>query len=168
METKNTNDVELIKGSIEWLKERDSILADWEQAKTILETAKADEMMLRKKFVDFSFDHTKTSGTERIELANGYEAKAVKKETYHLVSYKEGLPVADAVDEILAAIEKADKEAGKFIANRLVKWTPELVVSEYKKVSEEYPKIKTIIDKVIETRQGAPTLEIVPPKGTKI
>lgn len=158
----------LIKGTPEWFAERDRILAAWEASKLTLEKAKEDEMNLRKEFVKFAFDNEKLSGTERIELNNGYQAKAVKKLNFKFVSHDENVKVVDAVDKSLTQIEQLGGEA-PFIADRLVKWTADLSIGEYNKLTESETgrKIKAIIDNVIETTEGAPTLEIVPPKGSK-
>lgn len=150
-------------GSPQWVIERDRRLAAWEQSKIDLETAKAREMELRKEFVDFSFDPNKKEGTERIDLNNGYQAKAVKKLNYTFKSDREGVEVADAVDLALQRLEAVGPE-GKFIASRLVKWTPSLSLSEYRDLA---PQFKAVIDPVIETKEGAPSLEIVAPKGKK-
>ncbi|URA06966.1 hypothetical protein Pfeifenkraut_BL30069 [Xanthomonas phage Pfeifenkraut] len=159
---------ELIKGTPEWFAERDRILAAWEASKLTLEKAKEDEMNLRKEFVKFAFDNEKLSGTERVELNNGYQAKAVKKLNFKFVSRDENVKVVDAVDKSLTEIEALGGEA-PFIADRLVKWSADLSVGEYNKLTESETgrKIKAIIDNVIETTEGAPTLEIVPPKGSK-
>ncbi|AMW36152.1 hypothetical protein [Xanthomonas phage XAJ2] len=154
---------EMIAGSEEWIAERDRILALWEASKLQLEKAKADEMDYRKQFVAFAFNPDKKEGTERIELANGYEAKSVKKLNYGLKSYDPNLPVDEAVDAMLTELESASEE-GVFIAKRLIKWTPELSKSEYNKLPVN---LKAIADKVVETKEGAPTLEIIEPKGSK-
>lgn len=163
-----TPPAELIKGTPEWFAERDRILAAWEASKLTLEKAKEDEMNLRKEFVKFAFDNEKLSGTERVELNNGYQAKAVKKLNFKFVSRDENVKVVDAVDKSLTEIEALGGEA-PFIADRLVKWSADLSVGEYNKLTESEigRKIKAIIDNVIETTEGAPTLEIVPPKGSK-
>ena len=164
METGNWQGKQEIEhGSKEWIAERDRILMAWETSKTVLEKAKADEMSLRKQFVQFSFNPDKKEGTERIELGNGYEAKTVKKLSYKLVSTNEGVPVHEAVNKMLDQLEEASEE-GAFIAKRLVKWTCELAKSEYTKLE---PDLKKIADTVIETVEGAPTLEIIAPKGSK-
>lgn len=98
----------------------------------------------------------KKSGTERIELANGYEAKAVKKVNYNLNQ--------DLVNDCLDAIENIGGAEGKIIAERLVKWKADLSMTEYKLLD---PKYKVLIDKAITTTDGAPSLEIVAPKNTK-
>jgi hypothetical protein len=160
---------ELVKGSPEWLAERDRILAAWEKAKVDLEKAKADEMDRRKEFVKFAFDNEKLSGTERIPLSNGYEAKAVKKLNFKFVSDVEGVEALDALDAALTEIENVGPE-GKFVAERLVRWSADLSLTEYKlleKGGEFGVKVKSIIDRVIETTEGAPTLEIIPPKDKR-
>jgi hypothetical protein len=145
----------------EFIAERDRLLALHETAKQELEAAKEKEMILRKKCVDFAFDQDKKSGTENIALANGYKAKAVKKLTYGFVQNDEGLVDKDAIEKALVKIEQ-DGTAGKMIAERLIKWTPSLSLTEYKQLT---PAHKQAIDEVIVTKEGAPTLTIVPPKA---
>lgn len=143
---------------------RDHLLALWEQSKAALEAAKAAEMEQRKAVVAFAFDPEKKSGTERVELANGYELKAVKKINYGFVKTPDGKGVdKNKIDEALAKIE-AEGPVGELIAQRLIKWDPSLSLTEYKQLSEAH---KAVIDTVIVTTDGAPSLEIVPPKGAK-
>ena len=146
-----------------WIVMRDAKLAAWEASKKAIEDAKAEEMRLRKEFVDFAFDPGKREGTERIELHNGYEAKAVKKLNYGFRPLREGQSINDAVDEALSELEKSGPQ-GKFVADRLVKWTAALSLTEYRELSPEH---KAIFDKVVETKDAAPTLEIVAPKGKR-
>jgi len=145
----------------EYEVERDAMLLQWDNAKKALEQAKELEMQLRKAVVDFAFDPNKQSGTERVELGNGYEAKAVKKLNYGFVKTEEGKLDKNAIEKALAKIEK-DGVVGELIAERLVKWTPDLSMTEYKLLSDKH---KAIIDSVIVTTEGAPTLEIIAPKN---
>lgn len=163
----NTPPQELIKGTPEWLAKRDEILSAWESSKKALEVAKENEAELRKQFVKFAFDNAKLSGTERVALNNGYEAKAVKKLNYKFVA-NEGETVVDTLDHVLTRIEALNPEA-KFIAERLVKWSADLSLTEYNKLGESDTgrQVKTMIDTVIETTEGMPTLEIIPPKAPK-
>lgn len=146
----------------EFVAKRDSILKAWEASKLALEVAKETEMKLRKEAVNFAFDQTKESGTERIELGGGWQAKAVKKVNYGWVKNGEKVD-KHKIDDVLDMIEKT-VENGGLIAERLVKWTPDLSLTEYKLLPEA---AKALIDTVIITSDGAPTLEIIPPKGTK-
>lgn len=142
---------------------RDRLLVLWDESKKKLETAKEDEMTLRKAFVDFASDETKTSGTENIELGNGYQAKAGKKENYGFIKSAEGKIDKRAIDKALDEIEST-VENGAVFAERLINWTPSLSLTEYKQIPAS---AKAIIDKVIVVTSGAPTLEIKAPKGTK-
>jgi len=135
---------------------RDKLLEQWEQSKVALELAKDFEMSHRKAIVLFAFDPEKNSGTENVELANGYKLKSVKKLNYNV----DQANVNAALDKIEAFGEK-----GKVIAERLIKWKADLSLSEYKTLSEEY---KAIIDEVITISEGSPTLEIVKPKDKKV
>lgn len=156
-----------LNGDVRKLPEADrdfyfkQVLLQWETAKQELEAAKAREMDLRKQCVAIGFDPDKKSGTERVELGGGYEAKAVKKINYGFVKNPEGKTDKRAIDAALSKIE-ADGEVGMMIAERLIKWTPDLSLTEYKQLPAKY---KPIIDAVIVTSDGAPTLEIIPPKG---
>ena len=148
----------------EFIAERDRLLLSWEESKKALEVAKEKEMEQRKAVVAFAFDPNKESGTERIELGNGYQAKAVKKINYGFVKDAEGKLNKRAIDKALERIEKIGGPVGELIAERLVKWTPDLSLTEYKQLDEKYKKI---IDEVIVTSEGAPTLEIIAPKAPK-
>jgi len=142
-------------------KVRDQLLVHWREAKEALEKAKEAEMFLRKRVVDFAFDPNKQSGTENVDLGNGYKLKAVKKLNYGFIKNDENKLDKAAIDKALAKIEK-DGAVGELIAERLVKWTPDLSLSEYKLLSDKH---KAIIDSVIVTTEGSPTLEIVEPKN---
>ena len=148
----------------EFVAERDRLLLAWEESKKALEVAKEKEMEQRKAVVAFAFDPNKESGTERIELGNGYQAKAVKKVNYGFVKTEDGKLNKAAIDKALTKIEKVGGAVGELIAERLVKWTPDLSLTEYKQLDE---KFKKIIDEVIVTSEGAPTLEIIAPKAPK-
>lgn len=148
----------------EFVAERDRLLLAWEESKKALDVAKEKEMEQRKAVVAFAFDPNKESGTERIELGNGYQAKAVKKINYGFVKDAEGKLNKRAIDKALERIEKIGGPVGELIAERLVKWTPDLSLTEYKQLDE---KFKKIIDEVIVTSEGAPTLEIIAPKAPK-
>lgn len=139
---------------------RDRLLVEWNVTKEELEKAKEREMELRKAFVDFAFDQNKTSGTENLDLGNGYKAKSVKKENYGFVKNADGKIDEKAIDEAVSKLAKTPN--GGLIAERLVKWSPTLSVSEYKLLSAEQLKI---VNKVIVVSQGAPTLEIIEPKN---
>lgn len=146
----------------EFEAERTRLLVDWEAQKVALEVAKEKEMTARKAVVDFAFDPNKTSGTERVELGNGYVAKAVKKINYGWIKDESGKLNKKLIDRALEKIEKIGGAVGELVAERLVKWEPSLSLTEYKQLDD---KFKKVIDEVIVTTEGAPTLEIIAPKA---
>ena len=137
---------------------RDAKILAWEQAVKALAAAKDAEAALRKEVLAeaFAFDpEALREGTENFELGGGYKLKAVFKISRNLNNENE------AVDKVLSKIEKTGPE-GAFIAERLVKWKPELSVSEYKKLPE---KFKKLFDEVVTSKEAMPSLELVAPKS---
>jgi len=142
---------------------RDAALARHEAAKALLETAKADEMEARKEAFKWAFGGDANEGTNRVELNNGYALKGVRK-----VNYK----IAVSNDTIDAAEDKMPTLGNEatFLFERIIVWTPEFSKSEYNKLDTGNPThraVKAEIDKLIETTDGAPTLTIEAPKGSK-
>ena len=139
---------------------RDAKILAWEESVKALAAAKEAEAALRKEVLAEAFAFNPEAlreGTENFELGNGYKLKAVFKISRNLNNEN------DAVDKVLSKIEKAGAE-GQFIAERLVKWKPELSVSEYKKLPE---KFKKMIDEVVTSKEATPSLELVAPKTPK-
>lgn len=144
----------------------DETLMKWEQEKAKLDAAKAEEMRLRNLYVAIASDPSKKKGTENIPLNNGYKAKVVKKQSFGWIKGPDDKTDYNAVHAAQDEIEKMGNE-GAFLSDRLLKWTCELSASEYAKLEPSNPthaKIKAALDKVIVTRDGTPTLEIVAPK----
>lgn len=138
---------------------RDSKIMLWQEAVKRLAFAKEAEAILRKEVLKeaFSFDSDDREGTENVELGNGYKLKAVFKLNRRLNNKD------DAVDKVLSKIEKTGAE-GQFIADRLVKWKPELSLTEYKNCPD---KFKKLIDEVLTASPATPSLELVEPKVKK-
>lgn len=139
----------------EWPKTptREQTLQAWLDAKNALDAAKATEMELRSKVIEgFNFDPKKAAGTEYADLANGWRLKAVKKQNYNLDK--------DKTDAALSELEKSGSD-GQFIADRLVKWKPDLSIAEYRKLNATH---KAIIDRVLTVTPGSPSLELIEPK----
>lgn len=135
-------------------KTKEEILQDWLDAKEILDVAKNAEMEARKAVVAaFPIPSEKKEGTVNVPLANGWKLKVVLKQNYSLDK--------EATDEALDELEKSG-EQGKFVADRLVSWSPSLSISEYRLLTDEHKKI---IDKVLTIKDGSPTVELVDPKG---
>ena len=137
---------------------RDAKILQWQEATKALAAAKDAEAALRKEVLAeaFAFDpEALREGTENFELGNGYKLKAVFKISRNLNNENE------AVDKVLSKIEKTGPE-GAFIAERLVKWKPELSVTEYKNLPDKFRKL---IDEVVTSKEATPALELVAPKS---
>lgn len=128
----------------------EAILSQWEHAKELLDVAKAQEARLRKAAIEAVYPNGIGEGANTVELADGVKLTATGKINYRLDSD------TDKVDKALNRLEAAGPE-GKLLAERLVSWKPALAVGEYRKLEDKYRKI---IDSVIITSEGAPTLAI--------
>lgn len=118
---------------------------EWYKYKEKLDEYKIKERELRDEITEKLFKEAK-KGTHYAKLENGYRLKAVKKEYINL-----------DVPEFTNIREKLSSGAEDFA----IKWTPDLIASGYKKLSD---KDKKLIDSVLIIKEGAPTLTIVPPK----
>lgn len=151
---------------LEWdNKSKDDVLVEWDKRKKALEQAKADEMEFRKYVVKRAFPNP-TEGTNTIELGNGYELKANIKFNYNLADN-------DIVEKTLEKIAKIGNQ-GTFIADRLVSWTPNFLLTEYRQLQEEMKKgsieatqIIKLISEMLIVKDAAPSLNIKEPKAKK-
>ena len=132
----------------------------WQAKAKELETVKAAELVLRNEVFRLAFANPK-EGTNSIEMGNGYQLKAVYKYNYSLSESKQprngGTPFATTV--ALNAIEALGNE-GKFLAERVVTWKPELSIKEYRDLD---PKYKVLLDKALTITPGTPALSIKAP-----
>lgn len=150
----------------EWdAKDRDEVLAEWEKRQKLLAQAKADEMDFRKYVVQRAFPQAQ-EGTNTIELNNGYSLKANIKYNYKLAENK---IVEDGLDK-LAKIGNN----GSFIADRLISWTPNFLLTEYREIQKqadegslEAKEMLKVITTFLTISEAAPTLEIKEPKAKK-
>lgn len=147
----------------QYIQERDKRLLDWQNKQINLGKAKEAEMKARKDAVLFLHDPSRAGKTENIALGNGYSAKTKTPVNYGFVKNADGKIDKAAIEKALAKIEK-DGEVGELVAERIIKWTPDLSLTEYNQLSAKH---KTIIDAIIVTTEGTPTLEIVEPKTKK-
>lgn len=143
----------------------DALLMLWQTKKEAIETAKTEEMELRKYIVRREFPKA-DEGTTRKDLGNGYQLKAVVKYNYTLADN-------DTVEKCLDHISALGNE-GPFIADRLVSWKPNFLKTEYNdllerknKGDERAAKILDIVTGMLTISEGAPTLNIVELKKGK-
>jgi len=130
---------------------RDTLLASWKEANAQLKHFRTLEGELRKQVIDAFSEQTSemASGVENVDIGWGHTLKVTHKLEYKLDDTK--------LDKALEQIEKT-VEYGELLAERLVKFKPELSVSEYKKLPGD---AKKIIDTVLTIKPAAKSVEIV-------
>lgn len=143
----------------------DQLLMAWDDIKKAIETAKAQEMELRKYIVNRAFPK-KEEGMNTKSLGNGYELKAAVKFNYNLADN-------DTVENCLAKVASLGNQ-GPFIADRLVSWKPNFLLTEYRQLEIDKEKgdkfaieVLKAIEPMLTITDGAPTLEIKEPKSKK-
>lgn len=143
----------------------DDLLMKWNECKIAVDKAREIELDLRKYIVSRAFPQ-KQEGTNRKELGQGYDLKAVVRYNYTLADNNK-------VEECLNHISALGNE-GPFIADRLVSWKPSFLKTEYNdllerkdKGDERAIKILNIVNSMLTISEGAPTLDIVEPKKAK-
>lgn len=150
----------------DWSKlSEDQILMLWKEKKEAIEAAKEEEMDLRKHIVERAFPN-RTEGMNNKDLGEGYTLKAGVKFNYTLASN-------DVVEATLDRIAKIGNQ-GAFIADRLVSWKPNFLLTEYRVLQEEADNggidAKAILKEItvmLTIDDAAPSLEIKAPKAPK-
>lgn len=138
------------------ISDRDNLIMAWKQAETELAAIKSKELALRNEIVALCFEPGR-EGTQNLDLGMGYKLKAVIKNNYNLAN-REG-----QTDAAIAAMEKSGQE-GKFIAERLVRWKPDLSISEWRNLPEKFRKL---FQNALTISPATPSLELVPPPEKK-
>lgn len=143
----------------------DQCLMHWQSLKDALSAAKDAELEFRKYVVTREFPKP-DEGTNTKELGNGYKLKAVVKYNYKL-------PDNDKVEAGLKKLETLGNE-GAFIGERLISWTPNFLLKEYRLLEDDAEKgskfandALAIIHSFLEITEAAPTLTITEPKAKK-
>lgn len=133
-------------------------LIAWLDAKKKLDEAKAAEATLRDALMANYHDAAIEAGTENVPV-NGGNLKIINALDYKFIDPEHMTPrdpqkdLRSAASKMLNELVNFIGEGGGFIADRLVKWVPEISVSEYKKLTPEQRKI---VDTVLETKPKSP------------
>lgn len=131
-----------------------ALLSSWDEAKKELSKWKEKEAQLRADVISaFSEVDAMYSGTERVSIGRQADGNEYDVKFVHTLDYKLN---QDTVDAALDRIEKLDN--GELLAERLVKRTLELKVSEYKLLPDEARKI---IDQVLTIKPASKQVEVV-------
>lgn len=129
--------------------EQNAKLADWYSTKQQLDAIKEAESILRKAVVEmFSKTSVDESGTETIEVQNGWKLKITKSLDYKLDN-KDG------------KLDKALEAYTDGVAALLVSWEPKLSVKAFKSLPED-ERVK--IYDCLEVKPGSPQVKMEPPK----
>lgn len=131
---------------------RDTLIMDWNRADATAKAAVARERDLRKQVIDASFDKL-TVGTNTLVLGAGYKLKAGITQSYSLQKDAD-----DSYTTLVNILGQMNPETAK----RLVRWKPEVSVSEYKKLTAEE---QALINQVLVIKDNSPQLELVVPKA---
>lgn len=136
-------------------KETLDLIAQWNKIQKEAALLVGTEQALRAQIAQKLFaEHPK--GTVRADLPNNYKLKCVKKLNFTLDS--------DKTKEFMNAAYATNDPAKKLLADRLVKWKPELSIKEYDDLPEDMVKM---ISPALTIKPGMPTLEIEAPKATE-
>lgn len=131
--------------------EKNNLLSAWNAAKQALTEATGLERELRARVIEIFSTETNemASGIESIDLGDGFDLKI-----NHRLDYKLGdrIEVNDALYKIAASME-----GGPVVAERLVKWKPEIAISEYKLLG---PIQVGLINKVLTIKPATKSIEI--------
>lgn len=147
---------------------QDGMLMLWQNAKDQLNHWKEREMEYRK-VAAVMLVPAKTEGTTNVPLGNDWNAKVVNKYNYKLDSDN------DKVWSGLDKLSLLDNEGkGKAIAERLVSWTPNFLLTEYRQLQEDAEKGDAFAKRALNTiaefmtiSDAAPTLEVAEKKKRK-
>ena len=159
--------------SNESLEERRRIaIQDWRNAIEPAKEWQAYERAKRAEVVAVCFP-SPIKGTNRFALDDGSSIKMTYSFTYTLgdkdlvdPELGEKVPIDTQVNAVLTAIEQLGPEAA-LLAKRLVKWKPELVETEYRKLRKDIQletEIKKLIDSILTVKPASPQLQLEPPK----
>lgn len=137
---------------------RDAVLARWQEAKINADKWAAYERQLRDYIALHAFGHNVEEnkllpdGTHRVDLGNGRSLKLVAKTNYTL----------DREATQHSAIVIRQMPDGPALLNKLIRYKPELIVSEY---HHAVPDVKRLLVPAITTKPAAPELKIEEPKS---
>ena len=124
----------------------------WSKLDAQLKALRAAEAEKRAELVAASFPDGLSHGVNLAELGKGYTLKAFVRPS----------PKIDGA-LLKSALEQLEKlgPVGKLLAGRLVKWKPEVSLSEYKKLEAPHAEL---FRQAIVIEKSTPSLELVEPK----
>lgn len=123
-------------------------LDEWARLNKELKAIKDKEMLLRKKIFSCCFKDP-VEGTNTFNLADGWAIK--------------GKYVLNRKPDIALINNRANDLRTVYGINldQLIKWSPELALSEYRKLTDEQRKV---VDDCLTITEGSPSIEVVQSK----
>lgn len=119
----------------------------WAESARVLAEAKDAERRERDALFADCFPEG-VKGTAYVELPGGYRLKAVQRSNYKL----------DPAETRKAEAKLKAKPNGVLLADRLLKWAPEISIREYLKLPAELAKL---FGKALTISPAAPSLELI-------
>lgn len=140
--------------------DRYAILKAWSDANEELQAVKHREFQLRMMAFQRNIPDPK-EGTNTLEIGAGYVLKADHKYNYNLAKIlkNDRFEVVAVLDDRLDEYQRETED--KAAAERLVKWSPEISVTEYKRMKDT--NAFRHIAPFLTIKPGMPTLKIVAP-----
>jgi hypothetical protein len=129
-------------------------LAKWFLIKKQLGELKAVEAMMRKRIFNFYFPAPE-EGTNTFPLKDGTGAEL---KATHVIDRKVDEGELEALKEAMFA---EGSNLPELDLTKLIKWKPELAISEYRKLSDEE---RLIFDRCLVVKPGMPQVDIKIPK----
>ena len=149
-----------------------TIVLEWTQTATLKDEAVEKEREQRAKVKYHCFPNA-VRGTQRFDLQNGYKLKLQQTFTYKLgdkamvdPATNQLIPITKQIEELQTAIADLGNE-GPLLSDRLIKWEPKIVDSEYRKLNDDFPvekAAKELIDQLLTITKGSPQIVLEPPK----
>jgi hypothetical protein len=129
-----------------------ALALEWRASKDALDAAKAAEAALRTEVIDACFPAGLAEGTNTHELPRGFVLKVVSR----------ALAKPGDVESLKTAIGKlaALGEVGKLLAGRLVKWKPEVSLSEFRKLDAN---VQQLFGKAVTVERTSPSMSLAAP-----
>jgi hypothetical protein len=128
-----------------------ALVLQWAEAARELADVKVREIGLRLQVVAACFADDLERGTQRQDLGQGYGLKAEVPDNVKI----DGVKVLEGLKQL-----RAEGDAGELLADRLVKFKPELRIGEWFKLSDER---RAYFADSITITTGTPALELTKP-----
>lgn len=150
------------------IEERDGLITNWLKQKELAEAYIEAERNLRQEIVSKLFPNPR-KGTNRYELPQDYALKLVNSLSYTLGD-KDKVDDTGKKISIREQVEKLQDQIdliSEVYGDRLIRWKPEIVASEYEKLSDNNvieSKIKALIDELLTIKPAMPQLSLEEPK----